>query len=205
MADLYDTRSRIIVGKYRGEVVGTIRLTFFEAGEKLEHERYLTLPEGFPKSHQILECSRAATSPDFRGSDLWTTLMQHIAIVALLAKREWVLISTTPELVAMYKRLGFKETGLTYEHELYPGKKQITLLINVPEAVMGIGVGPIYWNVVWRGVSRYLGDNGRLTPSTKARVYSLMAPLAEWLRYMAKHPRKRTVAPPQVSNAPSAA
>jgi len=191
MADIFDTRSRIIVGKYRNEVVGTIRLTFFEANEQLEHENYLSLPADFPKSHQILECSRAATSPEFRGSDLWTTLMQHIAIVALLAKREWVLISTTPDLVPMYKKIGFKDTGQTYEHELYPGQTQVVLLINVPAAVMGVDVGPIYWNVIWRGVARYLHESGKLNPSTKARVYSLLAPLSTWLRYMSRNPRKR--------------
>ncbi len=117
--------------------------------------------------------------------------MQHIAIVALLAQRDWVLISTTPELVGMYKRLGFSETGLTYEHELYPGKTQVVLIINVPQAVMGIGVGPIYWNVIWTGVSKYLGENGRIVPSTKAKVFSLMAPLAEWMRYFSRHPRRK--------------
>lgn len=191
MADIFDTRSRIIVGKYRNEVVGTIRLTFFEANERLEHENYLTFPGDFPKSHQILECSRAATSPEFRGSDLWTTLMQHIAIVALLAKREWVLISTTPDLVPMYKKIGFKDTGQTYEHELYPGQTQVVLLINVPEAVMGVNVGPIYWNVIWRGVARYLHESGKLNPSTKARIYSLFGPLSAWLRYVSRNPRSR--------------
>jgi predicted GNAT family N-acyltransferase len=190
MADIYDTRGRIIVGRYRGSIIGTIRLTFFEAGEKLEHEEYIKLPPGFPRSEKILECARACTSPEFRGSDLWVTLMQHIAIVALQAKRDWVLISTTPELVRMYTRLGFRETGLTYEHELYPGKTQVVLLINAPEAVMGVGVGPIYWNVIWRGVSKYLGDQGLLKANTKVKLYSLMAPLAEWMRYRARRPRR---------------
>jgi predicted GNAT family N-acyltransferase len=190
MADIFDTRGRIIVGKYRGSIIGTIRLTFIEAGERLEHEDYIKLPPAFPRSEQVLECARACTSPEFRGSDLWVTLMQHIAIVALQAKRDWVLISTTPELVRMYTRLGFKETGLTYEHQLYPGKTQVVLLMNVPQAVMGVGVGPIYWNVIWRGVSKYLGDQGLLTANTKVKFYSLLAPLAEWMRYRARRPRR---------------
>ncbi|MFX3657967.1 MAG: PilZ domain-containing protein [bacterium] len=49
MADLYDNRGRIIVGKFRGIVVGTVRLTFPEVGEPLEHEEYLKLPDGFPR------------------------------------------------------------------------------------------------------------------------------------------------------------
>lgn len=194
MADLYDNRGRIIVGKYHGTVVGTVRLTFPEVGEPLEHEEYLKLPDGFPRREQILECARAATNPEFRGSDLWTTLIQHIAIVALQAKRNWAIISTTPELVDMYKRLGFRDSGLTYEHELYPGKTQVVLMINVPEAVMGIGVGPIYWNVIWRGVAKYLGDHQVIKPSTRVNVYTMLAPVSEWVRYFAQHPRRRRLA-----------
>lgn len=191
MADIYDTRGRILVGKYRGIVVGTARLSFAEAGDRLEHEEYVTLPDDFPRRDQVLECARAATNPEFRGSDLWTTLIQHIAIVAIQARRYWVVLSTTPELVGMYLRLGFRDTGLRYEHELYPGKVQVVLLINVPEVIMGIGVGPVYWNAIWRGVAKYLNEQEVLRPSTRVKVYSLMAPLSEGVRYFARRPRRR--------------
>ncbi|NBC22550.1 MAG: GNAT family N-acetyltransferase [Gammaproteobacteria bacterium] len=192
MADVYDTRGRILVGKYKGTIVGTARLTFTEPGERLEHEEYLTLPDDFPRREQILECSRAATNPDFRGSDLWTTLIQHLAICAIQARRHWCVISTTPELVDMYRRLGFKATGMTYEHELYPGKTQVVMLINVPEAVMGIGVGPIYWNVVWRDVAKYLADQELLGPSTRVKIYSVLSPFAEIAKYFSRRPRRKT-------------
>lgn len=191
MADIYDTRGRILVGKYKGQVVGTARLTFAETGEQLEHEEYVALPEGFPRREQVLEVARAATNPEFRGSDLWTTLVQHMAIVAIQARRYWALISTTPELVDMYLRLGFRDTGLRYEHELYPGKTQVVLLINVPEAVMGIGVGPIYWNVIWRSVAKYLSEQDVLRPSSRVKVYGLMSPLSKLLSYYSRRPRRR--------------
>ena len=194
MADIYDTRGRILVGKYHGAVVATARLSFTETGERLEHEEFVDLPSDFPRREQVLEIARAATHSDFRGSDLWTTLMQHLAIVAIQAKRHWVTISTTPELVGMYLRLGFRETGLTYEHPLYPGKTQVVLLINVPDAVMGIGVGPIYWNVIWRSVAKYLTDHQVLSGSTRTKVYSLLSPLSEGIRYFSRRPRKKRAA-----------
>ena len=128
MADIYDTRGRIIVGKYRGRIVGTARLTFNELGERMEHEEYVQLPDDFPRREQILECARAATNPEFRGSDLWNTLIQHIAIVAIQANRPWVVLSTTPELLDMYTRIGFTDTDLRYEHALYPGQEQCVLI-----------------------------------------------------------------------------
>jgi predicted GNAT family N-acyltransferase len=190
MSDIYDIKSRIIAGKYRGVTVGTIRVTFFQSNEELEHAHFIELPAGFPKSHEILECSRAATHPHFRGSDLWTTMLQHIAILALLAKREWVLISTTSELVSMYCKMGFKDTGLRYQHDLYPGKTQHALLINVPKAVMGEGVGPVYWNLIWRGVSNYLSENGVVRPGIKTKIYSLLSPLSLAARYWSRRPRR---------------
>jgi len=193
MADIFDTRSRILVGKYRGTIVGTIRLAFFEAGEKLEHELYVTLPANFPRSHEVLECSRAATDPKFRGNDLFFSMMLHIGIVALLAKRNWVVLSTTPELVSMYKRLGFKEANLTYEHELYPGMTQVVLFANVRDGLLGVGVNPIYWNLVWRPLARYMTDREILRSSTRVKIYSLFAPLAVLVRYLAKNPRKRGI------------
>jgi predicted GNAT family N-acyltransferase len=194
MADIYDTRGRIIVGKYRGKIVGTARLTFNELGDRMEHEEYVQLPPDFPRREQVLECARAATNPEFRGSDLWNTLIQHIAIVAVQAKRNWVVLSTTPELIGMYLRIGFIDTKIRYEHTLYPGKEQCVLIIDVPEVVMGNGVGPIYWNVIWRDVARYLRDHDVIRPShvasSRLKLYSLLKPLSEVARYFARRPRK---------------
>jgi hypothetical protein len=192
MADIYDTRSRIIVGKFRGKIIGTIRVTFCEENQRLEHELYTPLPEDFPRGHSVLECSRAATDPMYRGSDLWTTLLQHVAILALIARREWTLISTTGELVNMYVRIGFKDSGITYVHPTYPGVTQHILLINVIDAVNGIGVGPIYWNVIWKDVARFVSDQGRLTTGTKVKIYSLFSPIAGMLRALIKRPRRNS-------------
>jgi len=195
MADIYDMRSRIVVGRYRGQVVATMRLTFNELGQKLEHEQYLELPPDFPRSEQILEIARAATHPDFRANDLWTTLMQHAAIAAIQAKRPWVLMSTTAELRQMYLRLGCKDTGLRYRHPLYPDKEQIVMHINLRDVVVGQSVGPIYWNVVWKSVGTYLAqlDSTIAADLTSARVrfYSLLSPLAQLLRYFSSRPRKQ--------------
>ena len=195
MADIYDTRSRILVGRYNGKIVGTMRLTFSELGQRLEHEKYVDLPPDFPRSEQILEIARAATHPDFRASDLWTSLMQHAAIAAIQAKRPWVLMSTTSELKQMYIRLGCKDTGLRYTHELYPEKEQLIMCINLREVVVGHGVGPIYWNAVWKNVGAYLAqaDMGieKDLSSTRVKLYVALSPFAQLLRFFSSRPRKQ--------------
>jgi len=195
MADIYDARSRILVGRYRGKVVGTLRLTFNELGDKLEHENYVELPPEFPRGELVLECARAATHPDFRGSDLWNTLVQHAAIAAGQAKRPWVVLSTTKELLPMYLRIGFTDTGLRYRHELYPEMEQLVLYINMYDALSGHGVGPIYWNVIWRNVGRHLAQAdeniARRLSSTRIRLYTLLSPLAQIAIFFSSHPRRR--------------
>ena len=194
MADIYDSRARIIVGKYRGSIVGTIRLSFTELGERLEHEKYVQLPEGFPRRDQILECARAATSPDFRKSDLWNSLIQHVAIAALQAKRSCVLMSTTAELVPTYIRIGFKDTGLRYVHPLYPEQEQIVMTIELSEVIMGIGVGPIYWNLVWRDVSKYIIESSVIDPtrlnSIRLTMYKLFSPVSVAFMILSNRPKK---------------
>ena len=194
MADIYDTRSRIIVGRYRGRIVGTARMAFNELGDKMEHEEFVELPLDFPRSEQILECARAATHPDFRGSDLWNTLIQHVAIAAIQANRPWVLLSTTAELCEMYLRIGFTDTKLRYHHPLYPEQEQFVLYVNVAEVVVGRGIGPIYWNVIYKDVAQYLAqaNKGNTTPlsSMRTKIYLLLNPFAQLLRYFSTRPRK---------------
>ena len=195
MGDIYDLRGRILVGKYRGRAVATARLVFTELDQPLEHEEYITWPSEFPPRNQVLELSRACTHPDFRGGDLWFSLIQHITITALHADREWALISTTPELIKMYEAIGFRDTGITYEHKLYPGHTQVVMLVNTPKAVSGVGVGPIRWNVIWHEVAKHALEDGSLYASASSNVrmivYRACAPLAALLLFWSRHPRRR--------------
>lgn len=91
-------------------------------------------------------------------------------------------------------RIGFRETGLTYVHHLYPEKTQVVLLGHIPKTLMGENVNPLYWNAIWNDVVNYLAEHDivgqSVATSTKARVYRLLKPISEVLRYFARHPRR---------------
>lgn len=185
MADRFDSTSRILVGKFNGKIVGTIRLRLAELGDTLEHEQYVTLPKTFPPTNQIVECSRAATHPDYRRGDLWYSLIQHITIATLRANRSFIVMSTTKELLPMYKKLGIQETGITFEIPIYPGVEQHLMHVNVAEMLSGIKVGPIAWAMVWQKAAEFVDNqqtNGaKQLISTRLRLYRLYAPMARVL------------------------
>lgn len=199
MADIHDARSRILIGRYNGKVVGTMRATFCEEGESFEIESFIKLPNEFPRRDQIVEIGRAATSPDYRRSDLWYSMIQHISIMAVQAGRPFGIASTTPNLVDMYKRLGFRRTDLSYTHPLYPEQIQIVMTIDIHEVLPAQNVGVIAWNVVWREVADYLLENniGNIANyrSSKARIYRILSPLAVLQSHFSKRPRRTSKSP----------
>ncbi len=182
MADRFDSTSRILVGKFNGKIVGTIRLRFAELGETLELEQYLKLPETFPQINQIVECSRAATHPSYRRGDLWYSMLQHIAIAALRANRSFAVICTTKELLPMYKKLGLQDAGITFEMPIYPGVEQHLMYVNLYDVLTGVNVGPLAWAIVWQKVAEFLDEQQlhgtKNMNSTRIKVYRFFAPMA---------------------------
>ena len=185
MADRFDSTSRILVGKFNGKIVGTIRLRFAETGDTLEHEQYVTLPKTFPRTNQIVECSRAATHPSYRRGDLWYSLLQHIAIATLRANRSFAVISTTKELVPMYRKLGLQEAGITFEMPIYPGIEQHLMYVSVYDVLSGVKVGPIAWAMVWQKAAEYVDSQqihgAKQMNSTRLKFYRFFAPVARLL------------------------
>lgn len=181
MSDIYDSRSRIIVGRYKSKIVGTVRLTLVESDQSLEAESFIQLPDFFPRRDQIVECSRAATDPNYRRGDLWYSLIQHVVVTALQAKRHFAVASTTSELLPMYAAIGFRDADLTYIHPLYPDKTQHLLYASIPDALAGKNVSAAVWNVVWKKVADYVEVHGlwhRTLSNTRTKIYRLLGPIA---------------------------
>lgn len=194
MADIFDSRSRIIVGRHKGRIVGTARITLVEANENLETEQFIALPDYFPRRDQIVECSRAATHPEYRRGDLLYSLIQHLAITSLQAKRHFALLSTTEELAPMYMALGFQRADLTYSHPLYPSKTQHVLFLNIPNALSGSNVNAVVWNVVWRRVLDYVNEQN-LWPerisNTRTKLYRIIDPISNLMLRVQKRLKRR--------------
>ena len=194
MSDIYDARSRIVNWQYQGKCVGTVRTTFSEKDEKLELEQFVDLPSELPRRDLIAEIGRAATHPDYRKSDLFSNLLQRVALLSLQANRTFVVMSTTEELLPLYAKIGMINSSLTYTHPLYPTKTQFVLYADIYKLLAGENVGFIAWNLVWKDVVMHLIESGTCKPeeilSSKTKIYKYLSPLAAIPRYFMRSPRK---------------
>ena len=186
MGDVYDTNSRVLVGKRNGEIIASVRIHFNVLEEPMEHEQYVDWPDNLPRRDQIFELSRACTHPKFRRNDLMAGLLRMIATTSVQPQRPWVLISTTETLKSFYENVGLKDTGLRYEHPTYKGT-QCVMLAHTSDMLLGKSSHPIYWNVVWKPALSHLIETGILHPDpldrVRMRIYKMIYPIAQaWFR-----------------------
>lgn len=186
MGDIYDTNSRIIVGKHNGEIIASARIHFNILEEPMEHESYIEWPSELPRRDQIFEISRACTHPNFRTSDLMGALLRFISTTCVQPQRPWMVISTTETYLHFYENVGFSRTGITYNHPVFQGEQHV-LLSNAYEMLLGRTSNPIYWNAIWREVYGYLVETGILKPEpmdrARVKIYRLMYPITQvWFR-----------------------
>lgn len=185
LADVYDTRSRILIAKHNGKIVGSLRLVFTEDGEPTEQEQHVKFSDDFPLRHEVVEITRVCTHPEYRGNDLLMGLFAEAAKAILDAKRRWVIGSSKPELLGMYKKLGFFDSGLTYEHEKFKGEKQVVFVGDIFKAVSGLGINPIIWNIVFSDLVHFLQETDLIQfggiPRLRIAILRLIKPLALFL------------------------
>ena len=195
LTDIYDSRSRIVIGRYQGKIICTARLTFNEIDERMEQEEYMDWSTEMPRRDRVVEIMRACTHPEYRGSDLLMGMFQFIALTVVQSKRPWIVINTTAKFEPLYRKIGFTETGHSYKVEMFNNLEHKVMIANVPNAMSGLNVNPIVWNLIWEEVSRYMENYGLLKPDSFRKVrmgaFRLLAPVARFVhRYWLK-PRKR--------------
>jgi predicted GNAT family N-acyltransferase len=147
MGDAFDLQSRIITARYRGRLVGTVRVSFPRSeSARLNHEDYCEeLPASLPPRTEIVEVFKFCTHPDFRRSDLFYSMVKQAALVAIQSRRRFVLMSCTDQLQSVYKRLGFRDLDVSYVHPVM-GLRHHLMLAEIAASLSG-RMNPILWNV----------------------------------------------------------
>ena len=171
-ADYYDSKSRIIVAKHFGKCVGTVRLTFHEPNEKTEYHEYVSFPESFPNSSDLLVSGRLCTSPDYRGKDLFDGLIRQMVQTGLQSKRRYILGCSEDTLLHLYERIGLKRTGITFTRN-YPRPVNLEVLcMDVSATVVGRGIKFKWWRRVYSDLYRYIDDfkDFEISPLDRVRV-----------------------------------
>ncbi len=190
VSDVYDTRSRIIIGLYRGKVVASTRLIFNQLEDQMEHEQFVTFDSRVPSRDQICEITRVCTHPEFRGADLLMGLMKFASLTVVQSGRRYVLGCATDSLLPMYTKMGFKSMNVRFTHESLNNTQHTIFICDVAEVAVGKGVSPIVWNILWADVVSYLSQNQIMTfdPAANVRIgiYSFFKPVAHFLLKLTK-------------------
>jgi predicted GNAT family N-acyltransferase len=194
MADSFDAESRIVIGKFKGKVVASARLYFPQYGDTLEQEEFVSWPNQLGRRDEVVEIMRVCTHSKFRSSDLLFSLFRFIAISAIQAKRYKIAGCATDALLPLYTRIGFQDTKLTYSLPALNNLRHTLLVGDARRSILGMDVGPLVWNVIWKDTIEYLVENQFLTLDVPTQfrlmLYRLLSPLAYWLRKRAQRPRR---------------
>lgn len=194
MGDIYDTRSRIVIGRYNGQIVATGRMTFNEYDQNFEQENFVKWTEDLPARHESVEIMRVCTHPEFRGSDLLFAMFKFMAVAVVQSRRDWIVLSTTEKYVPLYLKMGGVYTGSSFKLPKLNNTEHKLIVGNVRDSITGKNLSPIMWNLIYGDVVGYLEGNNhfQLTSAERMRVniYRLFSPLANFVLKYVISPRK---------------
>lgn len=182
-ADAFDGRARILIGRYRGRIVASLRLVFHDDDDTLEAASLLSLPEGLPKNSQLVECGRACTHPDYRGADLLLSLFRYVVLTCLEVQRPTVLLNCNQNIYNIYRNIGGRKVAeFTHSHD---GQQHYLLIIDLARVINGQGVTPLQWSVfigdIFDSVRKMYPGPSTLLGRLKLQVYRWLHPLMSML------------------------
>jgi len=194
MADIFDIRSRIVIGKIGGKVIATGRLTFNNHDQPLEQEQYVDWSETLPRRDQSVEIMRLCTHPKFRGSDLLVVMFKFMATAVAQSKREWVILNTTEKYLPMYQRMGGKKTGISFNFKKFNNKTHYILVGHVQSCLIGKGMNPLAWNYVYGDLMDYINKESiyqlSLTDKVRLSFYRAMKPISQAFISLHSNPKR---------------
>ena len=180
MADVYDAQARILVARFRGKIVATMRLVFPGPNDQFEQERYITFPDSFPRHEDTVEISRASTSDEFRGKDLLIGLFRYATLTVAQSGRKHILLCAHEELARIYLRLGFRDTGLRVEHGAFKNMPHMVCLADFDRFLKGSG-NPLIWLTLFNSLFDQVHDDAlgemNWAASTRVALYKQLMPL----------------------------
>ncbi len=195
VSDIYDSRSRIIVGVYKGKIVASTRLIFNETEDQMEHEQFLNLTGRIPNKSEICEITRVCTHPDFRGSDLLAGLLKFVGLTVAQSGRRYILGCATDSLLPMYLKIGFRDLKIKFTHKSLNDIEHTLFLCDINDVAVGKGVGPIAWNLLWADVVSYVAENQilKFDPASNFRIgiYRAFSPIARLVALLLRLKKKK--------------
>jgi predicted GNAT family N-acyltransferase len=177
MGDVFDAKSKILIARHRGKVVGSLRITFHAPEEKNEYQQYVELPKTFPGNDEMVVLSRICTHPEYRGSDLLYGLMKQCLLTVLQSKKRYLLGGASDALIPLYVKLGFRRQHIFFRHGALNETKEEIILADAFKILSGTDISASVWNEHYSDLTNYNSLNGDIpwTSAMKLRVKSYRA------------------------------
>ncbi len=165
----FDAKSFIVIVKSGQKVIASVRLSHRKICNKFELDDFVHLPDWLKKEN-VVEASRACVAPHFQRSNLVHGMFEYLSILCLQLKAQYIVTSCEDKNLKLYKYLGFKKAGLTYNFTKFKAKPHHVIFGNLDAIKFAKGMNPIYWHYTYGEVIKYLDKFG-LTDSTKVALW----------------------------------
>lgn len=187
--DFLEKRSLIIMALYKDKLIGTLRLIFNDGTQLMENEQFVELPDSFPPKKETLEVGRVCTHPDFRGSDLLSEMFRFTALTLLESDRKYIVTGSMKDLLPLYKKLGFKTTGVHYRYKELNNLEHEVLCLDIYKVAKAKTFNPLrwlYWNVIWEELYHYVVIEKKLmefsrTDKLRINLIRLLKPVSRFI------------------------
>ncbi|MFV1872828.1 MAG: N-acyl amino acid synthase FeeM domain-containing protein [Oleiphilus sp.] len=154
-----DAYGRILIVFHKERVIGSALLVFGEQGLK-PFELDQLLPKSqfskLPKYDELMEITAICIEKYYQDTDVLHGVFEAMYREGLSAGKQYVIVASADENLNRYKKMGFKQEGITLAH---PRSEKVTLtvlLLNKETGKTGKGMSPIKWWEVWGPVSLHL-------------------------------------------------
>src|SRR5690606_38195707 len=109
-----------------------------------------------PEYEQRMEITELCIERHYQETDVLHGVFEMMYREGLSAGKNYVVVSSYPDWVGRYRRMGFSGTGITFAH---PRKAEISMQVMTLDkdtGKVGKGMNPLLWWRVWGHVSLYL-------------------------------------------------
>ena len=170
MADKFDENAIIIAAKYRGEIVGSVRLMLHNTNDVTEHGRYVDYPKDFPPITQVAEGSRLCVAPKFSGRGVTYGLLTCMIVSALINGRKTIFSGAAGTLLDFYQKCGSRLTRVKYQNTSLAGLTHELMLMDIPDIVTARKIGVKHWNKLMSKVVNFIIENNFIDLNEQERT-----------------------------------
>jgi hypothetical protein len=186
-----DSYSRIMAVYHGLKLIGSVAIAF-PPNEHVILDTEQGFPGGYPKKIppkiELVEFSRLCTDPAYRKTDLLVRMFEYTYKAVHCGNRGYFLSSTDDKLWPLYKKLGFKKTGMSYAHPYLAGLRHHVIIGKKTTPDSAFGIDPLSWNYLWRDMGSFLASRRLVKRKFFVKVYIwLISSIGKILKINLKH------------------